>query len=337
MGQILDKPVLDKSTHRGENAYLKYGCSSMQGYRVSMEDRHNYETKLSNNANAEASFFAVYDGHSGDSCADFLSKNLFKTVVEEEHKLSNLTASSFLSNDDRIKSAFMKTDALFEEYGHGVDDSGSTAITCFIKRTDNNSSTHKMELICANTGDSRCVLYDQGKTEPMSYDHKPTNPIERDRIHRAGSFVEFSRVNGSLAVSRAFGDLGYKKSTKVRPEEQAVTAHPDLKRVSVSLSSKKKDFTFLILACDGVWDVMTNEVATKFVHERLVKQREGKYVPMSQQQDSEFDDGSSTNNHQKTLKKGEYDLGSICEDMLDSCVKKLDSKDNVSVIIVLFQ
>lgn len=336
MGQILDKPVTDKSTHSGKNVFLRYGCSSMQGYRVSMEDRHNYITSLPKDTpssiqslNSEVSFFAVYDGHSGDSCADFLSKNLFKHVLVEESKADNLTVSTLLSSDDRIKSGFMKTDAAFEKAGEGLDDSGTTAVTTFVKKIGD-----KVEVICANTGDSRCVLFNEGKTEPMSYDHKPTNQLERDRIHKAGSFVEFSRVNGSLAVSRAFGDLSYKKSLKVPPEEQAVTALPDIKRVQISVDkSKRKDFTFLVLACDGIWDVMSNEDATKFVRDRLVKQREGKYIPSSATTDSEFDDAVQP----KSYKNGEYDLGAICEDMLDYCVKCLDSKDNVSVIIVLFE
>ncbi len=84
MGQILDKPVTDKSTHRGENSYLKYGCSSMQGYRVSMEDRHNYETRVTNSANAEISFFAVYDGHSG-MCLQQIAILFFLSCVFDTH------------------------------------------------------------------------------------------------------------------------------------------------------------------------------------------------------------------------------------------------------------
>ena len=75
MGQILDKPVTDKSTHSGKNSYLRYGCSSMQGYRITMEDRHNFITQIPkdapqsiHNLGVDASFFAVYDGHSGMCC-----------------------------------------------------------------------------------------------------------------------------------------------------------------------------------------------------------------------------------------------------------------------------
>ena len=76
MGQILDKPVTDKTTHVGKNGYAMFGCSSMQGFRLSMEDRHNYFTELPRVAppkvqqaiereDVHVSFFAVFDGHSG--------------------------------------------------------------------------------------------------------------------------------------------------------------------------------------------------------------------------------------------------------------------------------
>lgn len=309
-----------------------------------MEDRHNYiadinkdlkdapaEVKnfLKNNPETGLSYFAVYDGHSGDSCADFLSKNLLKNVlVEEVATNTKLSEDTLVKSDEIIKKGFMRTDAEFERASAGVDDSGTTAVTNFVKRTKDG----KIELICANTGDSRAVAYVNGKTEPMSYDHKPTNPGERDRILKAESFVDFGRVNGTLAVSRAFGDLSYKKCSKVPPEAQAVTALPEIKRYTIQPNEySTNNFSFLILACDGIWDVMSNEQATQYVLERLEKQKNGTYQPANV--DSEFD-VQATN---QVPKKSGYDLGLICEELLDHCVKVLDSKDNVSVIIVLFQ
>ncbi|KAL0485300.1 protein phosphatase 2C [Acrasis kona] len=244
MGQILDKPVTEKHTHNGENNFLLYGCSSMQGFRISMEDRHNFiaditrekdapvEIKnfLKSNPESNLSYFAVYDGHSGDSCADYLSKNILRNVLTEEvNSNTKLTEESLLRNDIAIQRGFMKTDYDFEVAGQGDDDSGTTAITNIIKKTKDG----KIELICANTGDSRCVAYVSGKTEPMSYDHKPTNALEKERIVKAEGYVEYGRVNGTLAVSRAFGDLPYKRCAKVPREAQAVTALPDIKRHTI--------------------------------------------------------------------------------------------------------
>ena len=65
-------------------------------------------------------------------------------------------------------------------------------------------------IVCANAGDSRCVLGTNANIKHMSEDHKPTNPLERQRIYEAGGTVHAARVDGDLAVSRAFGDFVYK-------------------------------------------------------------------------------------------------------------------------------
>ncbi|CAM9345561.1 unnamed protein product, partial [Ectocarpus fasciculatus] len=65
-------------------------------------------------------------------------------------------------------------------------------------------------IICANAGDSRSVLGTGGATKPLSYDHKPHLELERKRIENAGGGVQWKRVDGDLAVSRAFGDFQYK-------------------------------------------------------------------------------------------------------------------------------
>jgi len=69
------------------------------------------------------------------------------------------------------------------------------------------------EIFCANAGDSRSVLSSGGKAIELSKDHKPDDPEESRRIHQAGGFVEEGRVNGMLALSRAFGDFEYKSNT----------------------------------------------------------------------------------------------------------------------------
>lgn len=73
MGQMLDKPVSEKSTHRGFNTYSQFAISSMQGYRVTMEDRHTgvpvveFPDRIKKvvNDDVEVAFYGVYDGHSG--------------------------------------------------------------------------------------------------------------------------------------------------------------------------------------------------------------------------------------------------------------------------------
>lgn len=100
----------------------------------------------------------------------------------------------------------------------------------------------------------RCVLCHDGVAMPMSRDHKPTDPTEFARIATAGGFVYDGRVNGCLNLSRAIGDLDYKRSKKLRPEDQMITANPEIRSVSLRLADE-----FVILACDGIWDVMTRQ------------------------------------------------------------------------------
>lgn len=104
-------------------------------------------------------------------------------------------------------------------------------------------------------GDSRVIASVNGAVQVLSLDHKPCNDTERERIQAAGGWVEFNRVNGNLALSRALGDFVFKRNSQKVPQEQIVTAFPDIEVRKVT-----EDWEFLLMACDGIWDVMTNEV-----------------------------------------------------------------------------
>lgn len=98
-------------------------------------------------------------------------------------------------------------------------DTGSTSCVILITET---------KIYCANAGDSRGVLSNKKDAYPLSEDHKPDNTLENARIAKAGHHVEDNRVDGNLALSRAFGDFQYKDKSGISPEEQAVTAAPDI-------------------------------------------------------------------------------------------------------------
>lgn len=134
---------------------------------------------------------------------------------------------------------------------------GCTAVCVFI-----NGRT----VTCANAGDSRSVLCRKGGiTEPLSYDHKPTHDTEKDRIEKAGGFVNgFGRVNGNLNLSRSLGDLKYKQNTEVDKAGQMITAEPDF--ITAELEEGDE---FIILGCDGIWDCLTNEEAVEYVRMRI--------------------------------------------------------------------
>jgi protein phosphatase 1G len=143
------------------------------------------------------------------------------------------------------------------EYGGPA--AGCTAV-CAVVRGD--------ALVVANAGDSRCVLSRAGRAVAMTQDHKPNDPEEFARITAAGGFVADGRVNGSLNLSRALGDLEYKQARQLPPQAQAVTAFPEVRAERLQGGDE-----FLILACDGIWDVLTNQEAVDFVRARLAAGR----------------------------------------------------------------
>lgn len=176
-------------------------------------------------------------------------------------------------------------------------DSGCTAVVALL---------HDKELFVANAGDSRCVVCRNGKALEMSIDHKPEDQVEFERIQKAGGRVTLDgRVNGGLNLSRAIGDHGYKMNKKVRPEEQMISALPDIKKITIEPEDE-----FMVLACDGIWNFMTSDDVVEFVQDRIAD----------------------------PTKK----LTDICEEMFDYCLAphtKGDGTgcDNMTAIIVQFK
>lgn len=135
-------------------------------------------------------------------------------------------------------------------------DSGCTACVVLL---------HKNHLVVANAGDSRCVLCRNGKAVDLSFDHKPEDDPERTRIEKAGGKVTADgRVNGGLNLSRAIGDHFYKRKEELPPEEQMITALPDIKEMTVEAEDQ-----FFVVACDGIWNYMSSQEVVDFVAERL--------------------------------------------------------------------
>lgn len=120
------------------------------------------------------------------------------------------------------------------------------------------------KLYIANAGDSRCVLARGGKAVALSFDHKPDNEEERDRIEKAGSTITEGRVDGNLNLSRSLGDLKYKTNKTLKPEEQPITANPDIKVVDLT-----PEDDFIIMGCDGIWEIKSNEEMVDYIYDKL--------------------------------------------------------------------
>ncbi|KAK5816520.1 phosphatase 2C-like domain-containing protein [Linnemannia elongata] len=245
MGQTLSAPITDKHSSSGHDKRFAYGASAMQGWRI------NAHTTLLNVEDAEGTaFFAVYDGHGGSNVAKYSGEGLHKRIVADKA----FAKGDFLA---AIKNGFLEMDrALRYDPEYGGDSSGCTAITATI--------TDKNVLYVGNAGDSRAVLGSDGTAIALSNDHKPVNKEESRRIVAAGGFVEYGRVNGSLALSRALGDFEFKMNATLGPDDQIVTANP----VIVEHKLTEED-EFLVLACDGIWDCMTSQEVVTFVRKGI--------------------------------------------------------------------
>eukprot|EP00112_Aurelia_sp_Birch-Aquarium-sp1_P006300 Seg1698.2 transcript_id=Seg1698.2/GoldUCD/mRNA.D3Y31 product="putative protein phosphatase 2C T23F11.1" protein_id=Seg1698.2/GoldUCD/D3Y31 len=249
MGQTLSEPVTVKDTESVSNASYRVAASCMQGWRINMEDQHTLILSLKEDK--DAAFFAVFDGHGGSKVAHYCGEFLHKKIVSQQ----GYSKGNYV---DAMKSGFLSCDAdMLQDETMKDEMAGSTAICILIK-----DST----MYSANCGDSRAVSSVRGKVQELSFDHKPSNEGETKRIIAAGGWVEFNRVNGNLALSRAMGDFIFKKNTKKSAEEQIVTAYPD-----VTVHKITDDHEFIFLACDGIWDVMSNEEVVDFVRCRIAK------------------------------------------------------------------
>ena len=100
-----------------------------------------------------------------------------------------------------------------------------------------------------------------GKCVPLSFDHKPENQEEIDRIYKAGSTIEAGRVDGNLNLTRAIGDLKYKAKEELKAEEHPITANPDTYEYDL-----EPDTDFIIMGCDGVWEKKSNEEMVAWVY-----------------------------------------------------------------------
>lgn len=217
-------------SHQGS---AKYGFNLVKGKaNHPMEDFH--VAKFVQVHGHELGLFAIYDGHLGDSVPAYLQKNLFANILKEEE---------FWTDPMRaISKAYERTDQAILSHNPDLGRGGSTAVTAIL--------VNGQKLWIANVGDSRAVLSRKGQAIQMSTDHEPNT--ERGSIEDRGGFVsnmpgDVARVNGQLAVSRAFGDKNLKSHLRSDPDVRGADISPDTDLV--------------ILASDGIWKVVSNQEA----------------------------------------------------------------------------
>lgn len=217
-----------------KHLHVAYADAPNKRFRPTMEDKVVLAP-----LRCTGTFVGVYDGHGGRWVADHVGETLHK------HFDMHLQENNGCDEEEAFRYAY-----------HAVDEElriqraltiGSTSVTAYFDPAGR-------YIVCANAGDSRCVI---GKTsgtgKRLTVDHRPVLSEERNRINEGGSFVCGGRVNGILAISRALGDHAMKS---------VVIATPHTTTYPIDRTTDR----FAVIACDGLWDVVEDNEAARFVN-----------------------------------------------------------------------
>ncbi|XP_010249924.1 PREDICTED: probable protein phosphatase 2C 57 isoform X2 [Nelumbo nucifera] len=256
------------------------------GFRQSMEDAYvcvddfMLDYGHENFCEGPNAFYGVFDGHGGKHAADFACNHLPRFIIEDEDFPREI--------EKAVSSAFLQTDSAFAE-ACSMDTalaSGTTALAVLVLGRS---------LLVANAGDCRAVLCRRGKAIEMSRDHKPICIHERKRIEALGGYVYDGYLNGQLNVARALGDWHMEgmKGQHGGP----LSAEPEM--MSTMLTEEDE---FLIMGCDGIWDVFRSQNAVDFARRKLQEHN---------------------------------DPVMCCKELVDEALKR-KSGDNLAVVIVCF-
>ncbi len=215
---------------------------SAQGPRAEMEDAH-FLKKISFMAPEKhtAHLFAVLDGHGGLGCALFSAAVLPERLLAEFQKMHTINDTNLYN---AIVKAFVTTDNMWKKLPlqetSAKDYSGTTVALAII--------IDKKDLWIANVGDSGAMLACNGTPRLLTEPAKPSMPKYMEEIYRRGGFVAHDRVDGCLDMARSIGDI----------DHPSVSARPTITKVTEKCAQ-------LILACDGLWDVVDPQLAAEAI------------------------------------------------------------------------
>ncbi|KAG4109961.1 hypothetical protein ERO13_D13G019700v2 [Gossypium hirsutum] len=314
------KLMIEKSME-DEKERPKFGMASVCGRRRDMEDAvsiHPSFCKQSSQVqiSSDIHFFAVFDGHGCTHVAMKCRDRFHEIVKEEVEACGGLKAVEWKNT---MEKSFERMDEEVREWTVNAKESSTCRCQLRTPQCDAVGSTAVVALITpdkiivANCGDSRAVLCRNGAAFPLSDDHKPDRPDELLRIEEAGGKVIYwdgPRVLGVLAMSRAIGDNYLKPFVIPKPE--------------VTITERRSEDECLILGSDGLWDVVTNDMACKVVRMCLCARK------------SSFAPGFSGN--EMAVKNGALEsFDKQCWDasvLLTKLALVRHSADNVSVVVV---
>lgn len=185
------------------------------------------------------------------------------SVAEDDETEVLIDDEDFEDGDDEEEMALVDPAQLTRD--PTPEAQGCTAVVVLIVRKEGGNGSR---IFCANAGDSRAIMSRKGVVLPLSEDHKPENDIETARINAAGGYVQHmpggARVQGDLNLSRAMGDLRYKKPDDKPPEEQILTVFPEVRTFDLT-----DDDEFMVIGCDGIWERKQNQEMIDFVRPKI--------------------------------------------------------------------
>eukprot|EP01103_Thecamoeba_quadrilineata_P012565 TRINITY_DN3275_c0_g1_i1.p1 TRINITY_DN3275_c0_g1~~TRINITY_DN3275_c0_g1_i1.p1 ORF type:complete len:338 (+),score=69.28 TRINITY_DN3275_c0_g1_i1:40-1014(+) len=246
-----DLPTKDTQTNRPPNkkTKLRYAIYEAQGPRDSMEDAHHIA--------GDEGLFCIFDGHGGRKAADFAARRFPEILSKHPLYKSDPVVA--------LREAVLSTEEEFLEWAKKEELNDGTTLVVGLVSGD--------KLYVANVGDSEALVCRGESSVNVTTVHNPAkNTDEIVRVQAVGGRLYNNRVGHphfnvrffNIAVSRAIGDLLYKSPGYTNNKVSGLTADPD-----VSVTELGQDDKFLLLACDGVWDVLTQQEAVDFVLEKL--------------------------------------------------------------------
>lgn len=237
-------PVVNPKTSTSSYSVREFSIKeeANPNFRNYMEDFSRGIEKFM--GNPLLSLFTLYDGHGGYETSLFLHSKMPDILESNLHGIDFTNTSQV---EKAITQSFEQMNKLVEDYSWSHFSGSTACVVLTIKNEKDNSYI----VYSANAGDSRTVHINlnNSKSTRLSYDHKATDYSELIRVKNFGGMIFNGRVLGQLAVTRAFGDFNLKN--------QGIVATPFIKRIDVNSNSPKTNF--IIIASDGVWDVLEDE------------------------------------------------------------------------------
>ena len=233
------------------NTVLEYSFREDQNIdsEALMEDKSKSIENFNNDVNQM--IFEIFDGHGGDEMSTYLQMNLAQiykqNLLVNKGDIALSLKNAFLDADDEMRNQL------------NVEGLGSTGTLVHIKWESEND----LVIYSANVGDSRASLISPEHIIRLSYDHRTTDEKEKKRILESGLEIIDDRINGTLMLTRIFGNYEYKNYDDENEEEEnnnnndkGLICQPFISKIKVDLSFENQ---YLILASDGIWDTITEE------------------------------------------------------------------------------